>query len=346
MFSKKNNFYKEFISVLIILMMLINQLFYPAIIWAEEAAQEGSPQETVSPLPDQESVSESQPQPVSESPPPSPSSTAEPTPEVQQSQLETESQPQTEPPAESATSDVPAAAGSSEITTGEADSASQTDTTVNTTEQTVPGNVDAEGCSVEGSVGCPIDETKIATTSAQSESDATSGQNLLARDGGEGTIATGDSNASSINDNQINTNVIETAPSNGNENNSSSGSSIALLNKATHEAASSAESASGQNQAQADIAEIVTGDSISTAHLVNLINTNIIGSNFDFFVLDLLADENGNINLNEVWKRLEAEALTLGPSVLDEDGDLFIGPFIESVSKSCCSGLRDNPFDV
>ena len=75
---------------------------------------------------------------------------------------------------------------------------------------------------------------------------------------------------------------------------------------------------SGQNQA-VEIKEEVkidTGNSKAWANVVNLINANIVGSDFAVIALDIVGDSDEEIDLNKVWQDILA---------LDESGSLAFG---------------------
>lgn len=72
----------------------------------------------------------------------------------------------------------------------------------------------------------------------------------------------------------------------------------------------------GENLGEVDI---TTGDGLAWANLLNLLNTNIVGSNFEILFLDIRKenmDEFKEIDLNEIWKKLdtasEISSLVLG----------------------------------
>ena len=52
--------------------------------------------------------------------------------------------------------------------------------------------------------------------------------------------------------------------------------------------------------------DLKTGDASAWVNLINFLNTNILGSNFQILVLNI-AEDNKETNLNEVWKELQAQ---------------------------------------
>lgn len=214
---------------------------------------------------------------------------------------------------------------SADTTTGDAQSGSTTDLTANQSEQQVEGSISTNGCSVDGSVDCPIDSTKEAETDNSTTSSSVSGENNI--DGTDnGSIDTGDSGANSATSNTINTTVVEITPPEDSTDEatfettdgaSPDEASISLQNEVDHAHDTSADSTSGANSISAsESGEVTTGDAISSASQVNILNTNIVASEFELILLDILTDENGDINLNNLWKLLEAQATGLDSAQL------------------------------
>jgi len=63
----------------------------------------------------------------------------------------------------------------------------------------------------------------------------------------------------------------------------------------------------GNNMASENVGgvDINTGDALAWANILNLINTNIVGSNFETVFIDINDESNGEVDLNELWKELQ-----------------------------------------
>lgn len=199
----------------------------------------------------------------------------------------------------------------SEIQTGDATSQATTDTTVNYTETTVPGNVSNADCSVDVNLDCNPSQTNEALVEAETSSTSTSGINTITGAAGGAEIQTGTAVSQATGENLINTNIIEATQEAGLETTDTETpadpTTVELTNSADLTAASEAQSTSGQNTIQeaAGDATIDSGTSIAQADQANIVNTNIIGSNFEFFLLPIVDEQNGDINLNELWNQLK-----------------------------------------
>lgn len=181
------------------------------------------------------------------------------------------------------------------ITTGEADSQSESSTQVNT-------NINNAG---EDTVN-----QNQANTSDSNQSNAQTGQNT-STGGGAVDITTGNATASSEVTNQVNTNIENigvglTAPLVGiGETTPHIDLSIINQNDATvtHEATVSA--STGENIASNNSGNVnlISGEAVALGNIFDLVNTNIVGSNFQILYLNL-TDQQGDINLFQMWKLL------------------------------------------
>ena len=198
-------------------------------------------------------------------------------------------------------------APTSEINTGDAASQAASDTTVNYTETTTTGNVSADGCSVDVNVDCNPSTTNDAQVSGETSASSTSGVNDITAAEGSAAIDSGDAVSQSTAQNQLNTNIVEATQEAEIDSGQAGMTTIEMANSADLQATSSAESVSGQNsiQGSAGSATIDTGASIAQTAQANLVNTNILASNFEFFLIPIITDQNGDIDLNELWKLLQ-----------------------------------------
>lgn len=227
----------------------------------------------------------------------------------------------------------------STITTGDANASAEVDTTANTNQDTIPGEITTppgDCAPPEGETSCPEDVTISNDNSAQvsdsAGAGATTGENQITGSSGDATITTGDATASGTIENEINSNTVilepsaepspeptvspevTPAPEEGQT------LSVENNNEGTVANDASVTASTGENLASENLgdAQILTGDALALANLLNLLNTNIVGSNFEVLILDLLNRENGDINLNELWKLiLEANG---GDSLVLADG--------------------------
>lgn len=222
----------------------------------------------------------------------------------------------------------PTPAPESTITTGDAEASSQTDTTANDNEDTVEVPLD-------DSVG--IGNSNQADVSNDLDSSANTGMNQESGSAGDASIDTGDATASGQMVNDINSNTaVATAsgctpvgcasltPSETSSESSDGGSGsegsetptaevkdLTVTNEndgdVTNEADVSANT--GENIASENLgdADLKSGDATAWLNLLNFLNTNIVGSNFELVVLDV-GENDGELDLNELWKQLQEQS--------------------------------------
>lgn len=206
----------------------------------------------------------------------------------------------------------------STITTGDADASSTTDTIVNNNQDTIDGNISTPpgSCSPpEGQTSCPdditIDNNNQATVSAATDSSADTGDNQSIGGSGDATIDTGDATASGQMTNDINSNtVVATSSPEPSQTSSGSPEDLNVTNENNGDVKNSADVSAntGENLASENLGDVdlKTGDALAWLNLLNFLNTNIVGSDFEVLYLDIKDDSNGEINLNEIWKELQA----------------------------------------
>ena len=204
-------------------------------------------------------------------------------------------------------SSTPEANTTSEIQTGDAGSQASSTSDVNHTETTTDGNISANGCNVEADLGCNPSTTNVSETSGETSSSSTSGGNGITDAEGNAEIQTGESTSQTTAENLLNTNVVDATGEAEIDEQNPDEVLVEMDNSAEHQATASAESVSGQNNIEGSggNAGIQTGTSIAQTDMVNIINSNILGSNFEFFLLPIITDQNGDIDLNELWKQLQ-----------------------------------------
>ncbi len=207
----------------------------------------------------------------------------------------------------------------SSTSTGDAQAESSSSIDANSTESTLPGSIEALDCSVSGTIGCPVDEQNVAVVLANDNtSQADTGSNDVSNDEGSAVIDSGDAGAISTTINQLNTVSIIATPSaeasGSSDLNQGEGGEIAVSNAAQLETTTSSQASSGGNDASGNgyDAQILSGDSIASVSVANLVNTNTIGSDVQFLVINITQDQEGNINLLEIWKALQGNGLGSG----------------------------------
>lgn len=230
----------------------------------------------------------------------------------------------------------------STIETGGADSSSQTDTIVNTNTDNVPGTLSTgSGCTPpEGQTTCPndvsINNDNSANIGDSASSLALTGDNSASGTNRDVEIIAGDATASGTIKTEVNTNLVildPTAtpsgieltltptpnqenslssnppnPSNPSDSSSDSQKSLTVENNNNADVNNTDQvtAKTGENIASENLgdAKITTGDALALANVLNFINTNVVGSNFDIMVLDLSTSGSSDINLNEIWKQI------------------------------------------
>lgn len=85
--------------------------------------------------------------------------------------------------------------------------------------------------------------------------------------------------------------------------------------------------------------DLNTGDATAMANLVNLLNTNVVGSNFELFVLNINGSGLNEINLNDAWKQLEEK---MGGSGLYVVGDVNSSNMKLFISNENNANLTNN----
>lgn len=286
----KFKIFKRIISLVLAVLLFINPLVVP-VVYAEETAP---PQEIVSP----------EPTPTDPAP-------------TQTESLSVENGDPSPTPAPEST-----------ITTGDAEASSQTDTTANDNEDTVEVPLD-------DSVG--IGNSNQADVSNDLDSSANTGMNQESGSAGDASIDTGDATASGQMTSDINSNTVvatasptltltptpaetsETSSENSEESSGSEGTGTSATEVAdltvtnendgdvTNEADVSTNT--GENIASENLGDVdlKTGDALAWLNLLNFLNTNIVGSNFELLVLDV-NENSGEIDLNELWKQLQEQS--------------------------------------
>ena len=197
------------------------------------------------------------------------------------------------------------------IETGNADSSATAQSEANSAETEVPGSLEGQNC--EGpETTCPQDTQVETTQDAQTDtgSSATSetGENE-ATTSGDLTLETGDATSEATTTSQDNTNVVELSESTEGESlpRSDGTATLDVTTEQNAEATASAEATSetGENLATSEsILELLTGDALSIATLINMANINLVGSDLIWLIKTILGIEEEDINLYELFAQL------------------------------------------
>lgn len=214
----------------------------------------------------------------------------------------------------------PSPSPASSITTGDAESQSDTSTIANSNTDNIPGTVTpGSGCNPpDVTPECPVSNNNQADTSSSNTSSAQTGQNSSSDSEGDVSIQTGEATSSAETTNQINTNIValtgttdtpEATDSASAENSQPDPLSITNQNEALVQNEATSSAGTGENTASNNQGDVVvnTGDALAVGNMFNLINLNVVGSNFEILVLNL-SDQQGDINLFNIWKDLSVSA--------------------------------------
>jgi len=221
----------------------------------------------------------------------------------------------------------------STITTGDSVAVGTQEVTANKTETAVEGSLSVDGCSVDVTVGCPVNLNNDATVEGKVTVDSTSGGNAILDVPGDALEKTGSASALAISQTELNTTVIElTGPTGASGATGASGEagptgasgSIAIENTANLNTEVTGEAVSGQNTEKniGGNAVIATGGSCASAYSLNIINTTILGSNVRFLVINIDSEQVGDINLNELWKEIQNQQSDKKTFYLDSNGTM------------------------
>lgn len=271
----KNKIFKRLLAIVVVVFLVLNPLLFPVAVYAQETTEGG--QESTQPTPT-------------------------PTPTTETSTTNSEVTPTPTP--------------QSTITTGDASSSSEVDTTANTNQDTISGEITTPpgDCNPpEGETSCPpgteITNNNVADVGDSATSSASTGENSISGTSGDASITTGEATASGSIENEVNTNIVELEPDQEGEAGAEVSEDPALTvdnqNQATVSAQEDVSASTGENQASGNAgnAEIKTGNALAYGNIFNLINTNIVGTNFVILVLNLV-DQAGDIDLNKIWKEI------------------------------------------
>ncbi len=236
------------------------------------------------------------------------------------------------------------------ITTGDATASATGDTTINTNQQTVPGETGGNtDCGVTGNSTCSADinNDNAATASADVGSEAGTGNNQVATSAGDTKISSGNATSSGENSSQINTNevILASTPTPTPEGQTDSGqpksNSLTVVINNTADVASNTNvtSITGKNTdiTGSGASTINTGNADAIANVLNVINTNAVGSDIQTFSLNITCHDTQDVDLSALWKKI----LTV-----DENGNVELNPNISSNPNLTITLVNNNSASV
>jgi len=333
MFLKKEEKIK-ILSLVLAVLLWLNPLVAP-IAWAEEGQNQTPAEETITETTLEEAAQEETKafetslKPTNESTENPQETQNEPTPTPESLKEGNQNDAQLPSP-------MPTSEPSSDITTGDAEASSEVETTANINETTVSGEItvpEGDCGSLQGETGCPggvaVSNDNSANVADDATSLATTGDNQIQASADDAFVDTGDAVAAGIINNEVNTNAVVLEPTatpsatptpreEELEGEASTQAAVAptptesptllvenenegkIVNNVNIEA-STGENSANQNAGEA---AILTGDALAWVNILNFLNTNIVGSNFKVLLLDILEKEEGDIDLNQLWKEI------------------------------------------
>lgn len=242
--------------------------------------------------------------------------------------------------------------GDSAIDTGNADSLATIDTQVNNNQAVIPGQMSSSTDPCVPPVGeteCPngvtIENNNFSDVADIASSSALSGGNSITGSGGDAALTTGETVAGANVNNQVNTNLVAFEEPAG-IGNSAEAATIEDLGIGSSNPESNEPgpvvvdnqnqgflvnnlvvvSDSGQNQASENfgITTVATGDALAYANLVNFLNTNLVGSNFGIYLINLMDNFEGDINLDQIWQAIAKQAEKEGMKIVGDKNGFFL----------------------
>ncbi|MBI2464753.1 hypothetical protein HYV64_01305 [Candidatus Shapirobacteria bacterium] len=190
------------------------------------------------------------------------------------------------------------------ISTGNATATTESTNIVNGTETTAPGN--ASGCVISGGCEGTNDRNNTADLGTSNASTASTGENLSIADSSAVTIETGTAVAITDNTNRVNnslTTLDENLPSGTSPESTTNTENVAeVVTSNSANSVSGANSSGGENNTEVKIS---TGEAVAFANVVNLINTNVTGSQLGIYFYNNFGGDLSNLDLNQVWKNIQ-----------------------------------------
>jgi uncharacterized repeat protein (TIGR01451 family) len=226
--------------------------------------------------------------------------------------------------------------GDAAIETGDAESQAEIETGVNDNTTILPGEVSADdSCGLpEAELDCLddilVDNDNSAEIANNADSSGITGENEIIGAEGDALIDTGGAAAGANLTNTVNTNLVvfgepeerldEKEDGDGQDKILVDNHNEVELGNEADVLAKTGENKTNENQGQA---AIETGDALAMANLLNFLNANFTGSDFEILLANYLEGGQGNIDLNQLWKEI-AEKEGEGLRIIEKDGQFFL----------------------
>ncbi len=188
------------------------------------------------------------------------------------------------------------------VTTSEAVAEVESNNDVNNSLAVTEGTID--GCQIE--INCSNQNNNEATLEVGNSAAATTGENQSINDNNANiNINTGEATAVIINQNQVNTNTLEVATTMA-EVGETETEIIINNNQAEVKTENNLAAATGENNGVTNTANVTinTGGATAYANVINLINTNVVGTNLGIYLVNNFDEGWADLDLNQMWLKL------------------------------------------
>lgn len=188
------------------------------------------------------------------------------------------------------------------IITGEAVAKVESNNEVNNNLAVTEGSVN--GCQLE--INCSNQNNNSANLEIGNSVAATTGENQSTNsDNTEIKVNTGEATAAITNQNQVNTNTLEVATTMVDVGETEM-ELVENNNQAEVTIENNSVAATGENNVETNNGDVLvnTGNAIAYANVINLINTNVVGTNLGIYVVNNFDQEWVDLDLNQMWLKL------------------------------------------
>lgn len=201
------------------------------------------------------------------------------------------------------------------IETGDAYSSSATETFVGINQEYIPGEITGgKGClPPEGGTFCKeevnINHQNDGEATTNTEAASVTGGSTVVGLAGDVIIKTGQAESSGQAETIVNANITEMVPEESPNGQEEESSPLKITNDNNGSVANTMTitADTGNNLAVENLGDVAinSGNALAWANLINFLNTNIVGSNFQLLLLDLLEENGQDIDLNQLWLALQ-----------------------------------------
>jgi len=188
------------------------------------------------------------------------------------------------------------------ITTGEAVAEVESNNDVNNNLAVTEGTVG--GCQVE--INCSDQNNNEAALEVGNSAVTTTGENQSTNNNDTDiNIDTGEATALITNQNQVNTNTLEVATTMADVGETEA-EVVENNNQAEVTTENNSVAATGENNVETNNADVVvnTGSAVAYANVINLINTNVVGTNLGIYLVNNFDEGWADLDLNQMWLKL------------------------------------------